>query len=51
VAEALRSHEFDTVLGRIGFDEKGDVTGYDTFVWYQWQGGGYAPIEPGKASD
>ncbi len=50
VAEALRSHEFDTVLGRIGFDEKGDVTGYDTFVWYQWQGGGYAPIEPGKVS-
>ena len=32
VAEALRAGEFDTVLGRIGFDAKGDVTGYDTFV-------------------
>jgi branched-chain amino acid transport system substrate-binding protein len=30
VAEALRTHEFDTVLGRIGFDGKGDVTGYET---------------------
>jgi hypothetical protein len=29
VAEALHSLQFDTVLGRIGFDEKGDVTGYD----------------------
>jgi branched-chain amino acid transport system substrate-binding protein len=51
VADALRSREFDTVLGRIGFDAKGDVTGYDTFVWYQWQGGSYAPIEPAKGSD
>jgi branched-chain amino acid transport system substrate-binding protein len=45
VAEALRSHEFDTVLGRIGFDAKGDVTGYDTFVWYRWNDGDYAPAE------
>ena len=26
VAEALRSHEFDTVLGRVGFDANGDST-------------------------
>jgi branched-chain amino acid transport system substrate-binding protein len=51
VAEALRSHEFDTVLGRIGFDEKGDVTGYDTFIWYVWKDGEYAPVEPGKPSE
>ena len=51
VAEALRSHEFDTVLGRIGFDDKGDVTGYDTFVWYRWQDGDYAPVDPGKLTD
>ena len=25
VVKTLRSDEFDTVLGRIGFDEKGDV--------------------------
>jgi branched-chain amino acid transport system substrate-binding protein len=30
VAETLRSREFDTVLGRIGFDENGDVTDHDT---------------------
>jgi branched-chain amino acid transport system substrate-binding protein len=51
VAAAMRANEFDTVLGRIGFDDKGDVTGYDTFVWYQWQGGDYAPVEPGKPTD
>jgi hypothetical protein len=22
------------VLGKIGFDEKGDVTGISTFIWY-----------------
>jgi len=34
VIGALRTGSFDTVLGRIGFDNKGDVTGIDTFVWY-----------------
>lgn len=51
VTDALRSHEFDTVLGTIGFDAKGDVTGYDSFVWYEWQGGAYAPVEPGELTD
>jgi branched-chain amino acid transport system substrate-binding protein len=51
VAEALRSHEFDTVFGRIGFDEKGDVTGYETFVWYVWKDGKYTPVEPGKLTE
>jgi branched-chain amino acid transport system substrate-binding protein len=51
VAEALRTHEFDTVLGRVGFDDKGDVTGYDTFVWYQWRSGDYAPVEPGQLTE
>jgi len=41
VAEALHSHQFDTVLGRIAFDQKGDVTGFDP--WYVWQGGDYEP--------
>jgi branched-chain amino acid transport system substrate-binding protein len=30
VVEALHTLQFDTVLGRIGFDQKGDVTGYHT---------------------
>jgi branched-chain amino acid transport system substrate-binding protein len=45
VAEALHTLQFDTVLGRIGFDEKGDVTGYDTYVWYVWNGGEFAPLK------
>jgi branched-chain amino acid transport system substrate-binding protein len=48
VAEALRTYEFDTVFGHLGFDEKGDVTGYETFVWHVWKDGEYAPLEPGK---
>jgi ABC-type branched-subunit amino acid transport system substrate-binding protein len=51
VAGELRSREFDTVLGTIGFDDKGDVTGYDTFVWYQWRGGDYAPVKPAELTD
>jgi branched-chain amino acid transport system substrate-binding protein len=34
VINALRTGSFDTVIGNIGFDEKGDVTGISTFVWY-----------------
>jgi branched-chain amino acid transport system substrate-binding protein len=40
VVQTLRSTQFDTVLGTIGFDQKGDVTGYDTFGWYIWKNGG-----------
>ena len=36
VAAALHANQFDTVIGTIGFDEKGDVTGYEPFVWYVW---------------
>ena len=41
VAKVLRDSSFDTVLGRIGFDQKGDVTGIDNFVWYKWSKGTY----------
>jgi branched-chain amino acid transport system substrate-binding protein len=34
VIKALKKGSFDTVLGKIGFNEKGDVTGISTFVWY-----------------
>ena len=51
VAAALRGHEFDTVLGRIGFDDKGDVYGYEPFVWYVWQQGNYAPVDPAKLTE
>ena len=29
VLAAMHSRQFDTVLGRIGFDKKGDVTGFE----------------------
>ncbi len=45
VIEALRRHEFDTVLGRIGFDDNGDVIGPDTSVWYRWTDGAHMPVE------
>ena len=34
VINSLKAGSFDTIFGRIGFDEKGDVTGISTFVWY-----------------
>ena len=51
VAQTLRSNQFDTVLGTIGFDAKGDVTGYDTFAWYIWKDGGYARADPPDLSE
>lgn len=37
---SLRSNQFDTVLGKIGFDEKGDVTA-PGYVFYEWKDGKY----------
>ena len=51
VADALRTFQFDTVVGRIGFDEKGDVIGYGTYVWYIWQDGEFTPLENAAAED
>ncbi|MEE9589638.1 MAG: ABC transporter substrate-binding protein, partial [Hyphomicrobiaceae bacterium] len=44
VIEALQSHQFDTVLGKIGFDEKGDITTAG-FIWYVWKNGAYVLAE------
>ena len=50
VTAVLHSRQFDTVLGRIGFDEKGDVTGFEPWQWYVWQADGtYVPLEQGVA--
>ena len=40
VIAKLRSGEFDTVLGKIGFDKKGDVSA-PGYVWYVWKNGTY----------
>jgi branched-chain amino acid transport system substrate-binding protein len=46
VVEAMHSHQFETVLGRIGFDEKGDITGFEPWGWYVWQAdGSYKPLD------
>jgi branched-chain amino acid transport system substrate-binding protein len=44
VIASLRSHQFDTVVGRIGFDDKGDLSAYSP-IWYLWKGGAYVPLE------
>ena len=36
VINALQSNQFETVIGRFGFNEKGDVTGIDNFVIYEY---------------
>jgi branched-chain amino acid transport system substrate-binding protein len=45
VIDALKSGSFDTVLGKIGFDEKGDVTGLSAFVWYVFGQEDYVLVE------
>jgi len=40
VIKELRSGKFETVLGSIGFDAKGDVTA-PGYVWYIWSNGTY----------
>lgn len=45
VAQTLRAQRFSTVLGEIGFDEKGDVIGFDPFTWYVWTGGKFVEKE------
>ena len=40
VIRHLKSNQFDTVLGRFGFDKKGDVTA-PGYVFYEWKGGKY----------
>jgi branched-chain amino acid transport system substrate-binding protein len=44
VIASLRTHQFDTVLGRISFDGKGDLTA-QSWIWYVWKGGEYVPLE------
>lgn len=43
VIAALHGHHFDTVLGKISFDKKGDVNP-SAWVWYVWKNGKYVPM-------
>jgi branched-chain amino acid transport system substrate-binding protein len=50
VTAVMHSRQFDTVLGRIGFDAKGDVTGFNPWQWVVWQAdGNYVPLEESPA--
>ena len=40
VVKVLKSQQFDTVMGRFGFDAKGDVTA-PGYVVYEWKNGNY----------
>ncbi|RWD59345.1 MAG: branched-chain amino acid ABC transporter substrate-binding protein [Mesorhizobium sp.] len=44
VIATLHDQEFDTVIGRVDFDDKGDLT-RQSWVWYVWHGGEYVPVE------
>jgi branched-chain amino acid transport system substrate-binding protein len=43
VAEVIRSKRWDTVIGNIGFDEKGDLT-ENTYVWFEYKDGNYSQV-------
>jgi branched-chain amino acid transport system substrate-binding protein len=46
VIRTMHSRQFDTVLGEIGFDAKGDVTGFEPWQWFVWQADGtYVPLD------
>ena len=44
VIASLHDHQFETVVGPIDFDEKGDLA-VQNLVWYVWRGGTYMPLE------
>jgi branched-chain amino acid transport system substrate-binding protein len=44
VIAALRTGEFETILGKVSFDDKGDVK-QPGFEWFVWRGGRYVPLE------
>jgi branched-chain amino acid transport system substrate-binding protein len=47
VAEVIRGGKWNTVLGTIGYDRKGDITALD-YVWYIWKkDGSYSEVGPG----
>ena len=43
VTAAMYANTFDTVLGPIKFDDKGDVVGAK-FVWYVWKDGNFSEL-------
>jgi len=48
VAQVLRAQQFSTVIGEIGFDKNGDVSGIEPFTWYVWTHGTYVQKDVDK---
>ena len=46
----LREHQFDTVLGPVDFDDKGDLAVQNP-IWWIWRGGTYMPMEEVAANE
>jgi branched-chain amino acid transport system substrate-binding protein len=44
VMESLHRGRFDTVLGRVGFDAKGDLAGGGAWQWQIWRDGSFGPL-------
>src|SRR5690606_29942539 len=44
VIDALRNNSFETVIGTLSFDDKGDIE-QPAYVFYQWSGGTYSQIQ------
>jgi branched-chain amino acid transport system substrate-binding protein len=50
VVKAMHSLQFDTLLGRIGFDANGDVRGFEPWQWYVWKDNDYEHVDPTELS-
>jgi branched-chain amino acid transport system substrate-binding protein len=47
VSDTIKAGEWDTVLGKLAFDSKGDIKAID-YVVYKWDAkGGYAQVDKG----
>jgi len=49
VARVMRRGRFETVLGRVAFDAKGDLQGA-AWQWQVWRDGDYGPLNPSVAT-
>jgi branched-chain amino acid transport system substrate-binding protein len=50
VMKVIKAGAWDTVIGKMEFDEKGDIKQID-YVVYKWDDkGGYAEVDPGKGT-
>ena len=50
VAQTIKAGEWDTVLGKLAFDEKGDIKAIDYVVYKFDDKGNYTELAPGKGT-